>query len=147
MRLLQPLLALLPALLHLVPTEATGRRAKRLALQVAIGVVAALLGAIALAFGLAAAYLELTTIVTPAAAAGIVAGALALFAAVTALVAVRVGQSGQPKRVRRAGDRTSDNGDAGPVQQLTRLIESKPVESALVAAAIGAVVGWLDRRR
>jgi hypothetical protein len=145
--LLQPLVALLPALLHLVPTEAVGRRAKRMALQAAIGIVAAALGMIALGFGLAAAYLELTTVVTPAASAGIVAGALAFLAAVAALVAARVGKSEQPKRARRADDRASDNGDAGPVQQLTRLIEAKPVESALVAAAIGAVVGWLDRRR
>jgi hypothetical protein len=144
--LLQPLLSLVPALLHLVPIEAAGRRAKRLALQAAIGVVAAVLGSIAFGFGLAAAYLELTTVVTPAAAAGIVAGALALLAAVGAFVAARVGRSEKPKRARR-DDRVSDNGDLGPVAQLTRLIESKPVESALVAAAIGAVVGWLDRRR
>lgn len=147
MSLVKPLVALLPALLHLVPTEAVGRRAKRIAMQAAIGVVAAALGMVALGFGLAAVYLELTTIVTPAASAGIVAGALALLAMVAGLVAARVGRSEQPKRGRRTGDRTSEDGDAGPVQQLTRLIESKPVESALVAAAIGAVVGWLDRRR
>jgi len=138
------LLPWLPAALQALSAGSVKERVRRAATLGALGVVVVSLAATALGFALAASYLALSTQMTPPAAAALVAAALALLAAIVALVAAVVSRRGRSRRG-HASDESAEG--ASPVRQLTRLIEAKPVESAIVAAVLGIILGGLDRQR
>ena len=147
MSLLRLLLPLLPSLLQLLPAEQRPTRhlGRRLALRAALIVVPVILLIAAAIFAVAALYMALAEALSPAAAAGIVALALCLLAAVEAAIVLyleRVNEARQAQAAREARDSLTHS-----MESVGRLIVAKPVPSVLIAAAAGALVALLSRRR
>ena len=147
MNLLRVLLPLLPSLLRLLPEEQRPARhlGRRIALRAALIVVPLMLLLAAAVFAVAALYLALAEALSPAAAAGIVALVLCLIAAVEAAIVLyleRVTEARQAQAARANRDQLMQT-----LEGAGRVIAAKPVPSVLVAAAAGALVALLSRRR
>jgi hypothetical protein len=145
--LLRLLLPLLPTLLNLLSEapQAPRQLARRLALRAALILIPVALLLVGAGFAVAAAYLALAEALSPAAAAAIVALVMCLLAGLEAAVVIAMDRAATRQRAQSAR-----NGRAellAPLQEVGRLIEAKPLSSVLVAAAAGAVVAVLTRRR
>ena len=146
MSLLRLLLPLLPTLLKLLPDAAQVPRrfGRRLALRTALILIPVLLLLVGAGFALAAAYMVLADVLSPPAAAAIVALALCLLAGLEALIVMALDREAEGRRVQAARDTRAEL--LAPLEELGRQIEARPLQSVLLAAAIGAVVAWLGRR-
>ena len=148
MSLLQQLLPLLPALLKLLPADAPAPRRhfwRRLALRVALILIPVLLLLVAAAFAIAALYMALAETLSPPAAAGIVALILCFLVGLEAIVVLvldRAAENGRAQAARREREQMPE-----PLEEVGRLIRTKPLASVLVAAAAGTLVALLGRRR
>ena len=148
MSLLQQLLPLLPALLKLLPadTPAPPRHFwRRLALRVALILIPVLLLLVAAAFAITALYMVLAETLSPPAAAGIVALILCVLVGLEAIVVLvldRAAENGRAQAARREREQMPE-----PLEEVGRLIRTKPLASVLVAAAAGTLVALLGRRR
>lgn len=147
MNLLRLLLPLLPALLKLLPEaqQTTRHLGRRVALRAVLILIPVLLLLIAAGFAIAAAYMALAAALTPHAAAAIMALALTLIAALEATVLLIRDRSAGQRRAEAA--RAARASMLQPLEEVGRQIGAKPVQSVLLAAAAGAVVAMLGRRR
>ena len=147
MKFLPLLVSLAPQLLQLLPGEREAARAmaRRMAIRAALGTLMVLLLLVAAGFALAGAYMALAGHYGPPAGAGILAAGLVLLAL---LCAVGMALGDRPAS-RTPGSATWDSTRAAalaPLDELKRTVESKPVQSVLVAAAAGALLALLRRR-
>lgn len=147
MSLLRLLLPLLPALLKLLPEaqQTTRHLGRRMALRAVLILIPVLLLVIAAGFAIAAAYMALAAALSPHAAAAIMALALTLIAALEATVLLVRDRSTEQRRAEAA--RAARASMLLPLQEVGRQIGAKPVQSVLLAAAAGAVIALLGRRR
>ena len=148
MSLLRQLLPLLPTLLKLLPTDTPAPPRhfwRRLALRVALILIPVLLLLVAAAFAIAALYMALAETLSPPAAAGIVALILCVLVGLEAIVVLvldRAAENGRAQAARREREQMPE-----PLEEVGRLIRTKPLASVLVAAAAGTLVALLGRRR
>lgn len=147
MKFLPLLVSLAPQLLQLLPGEREAARAmaRRMAIRAVLGTLMVLLLLVAAGFALAGAYMALAGHYGPPAGAGILAAGLVLLAL---LCAVGMALGDRPAS-RTPGSATWDATRAAalaPLDELKRTVESKPVQSVLVAAAAGALLALLRRR-
>ncbi|MFO1067178.1 MAG: hypothetical protein U1E14_01495 [Geminicoccaceae bacterium] len=147
MRFLPLLVSLAPQLMQLLPGEREAARAmaRRMAMRAVLGTVMVLLLLVAAGFALAAAYMALAERYGPPAGAAVVAGGLVLLALLCAVGMML----GERPATRPPGAATWDATRAAalaPLDELKRTVESKPVQSVLIAAAAGALVTLLRRR-
>ena len=147
MNLLRLLLPLLPSLLQLLPAEQRPARhlGRRLALRAALIVVPVILLTAGAIFAVAALYMALADALSPAAAAGIVALALCLLAAAEAAIVLHLERASEARQAQAAREARDDL--AQSMASVGRLIAAKPMPSVLIAAAAGAVIAILSRRR
>jgi hypothetical protein len=144
LRLLLPLLPTLLKLLPEVQQATTHHLARRLMLHAALIAIPVLLLLLAFAFASAAAFMALETVVSPHAAAAIMALGLCCLAALVAVVLILLDRAAERRR-EQALAVTRANALA-PLHEASRLIASKPLQSMALAAAAGVVLAWLGRR-
>ena len=99
----------------------------------------------AAAFAIAALYMALAETLSPPAAAGIVALILCFLVGLEAIVVLvldRAAENGRAQAARREREQMPE-----PLEEVGRLIRTKPLASVLVAAAAGTLVALLGRRR
>lgn len=154
--MLRLLVPLLPTLLRLLPSEQGRERARRLLLRATLSAIAAVLAAIAFAFLIAAFYMAMTTVLTPPAAAAVVAVTLLIVALL--LVMIGVLASRRPRRIEPAVGRSPvrspvvsrdgiEAAGLAALMSVVRQVERKPLESVLIATALGMIVSLFNRRR
>lgn len=147
MRFLPLLLSLAPSLLQLLPGEREAARAlaRRMAVRAVLTGLMALLLLVAAGFVVAAAYMALAQAYGPPLGAALVACGLVVLAfACAAGMALLQRPAGRPPGA-ASWDATRAAAMA-PLDELKRHVETKPVQSVLIAAAAGALVALLRRR-
>ena len=142
--MLKGLLALLPVLLRFAAAGQRRERLKRGIAKLALFAAAAAVALVALAFLLAAFYMALLASMSPAAAAAVVGAALTMIASLLVFVGIALGWRVQDRRLepRPMADPATD-----PLGELSRMISRKPLHSLLLAAGLGLLAGWVERRR
>lgn len=121
-----------------------GRTVRALLVEIALVAMAVVFAATAFGFAVAASYMGLAAHLGPAAAAGWVALGLAVLAGLLAGVVAML----SAKRARRSAEArlATQQAAAAPFNQIAGAVSASPIKSLLVAAAAGALAGWLDRR-
>ncbi len=122
--------------------KAAKAAAARAASMIVLLLMALMLSALALAFGLYAAYGQLTTMMTAPAAAGLIAGVLAALAIVLTVAALW-----RPKRARPAqdGERAGGSFSAIVDDDLGAWARGNPTEAALSAFILGMALSRKKR--
>jgi hypothetical protein len=140
------LLPLLPELLRLLPEapQATQHFRRGLALRAALVLTPVLLLFAAACFGIAAAYMALADALSPPTAAAIVALALCGLAGLEAMVVIALNRAADKRRAQAAQRAREEL--LQPLDEVGRLIGTKPLPSVLVAMAAGILVALLGRR-
>ncbi|MFZ1431311.1 MAG: hypothetical protein WAS21_31700 [Geminicoccaceae bacterium] len=147
MNFLRLLLPLLPTLLKLLPEvqqATTHHLARRLMLHAALIAIPVLLLLLAFAFASAASFMALETVVSPHAAAAIMALGLCGLAALVAVVLILLDRAAERRREQALA--TARASALAPLHEAGRLIANKPLQSMALAAAAGVVLAWLGRR-
>jgi hypothetical protein len=143
--LLRLLLPLLPEILQLLPEARleSRRLTRRFALQAELILALTLILVAATGFAVAAGYMALAEALSPAAAAAIVALCLCFVALLVGMTLMLLNRQWEARRAR------APNGGNSllPLAELARQVEAKPVQSIVIAAAIGLIVASLGRRR
>ena len=121
-----------------------GRTVRALLIEVVLAAIALVFAATAFGFAVAASYMALATHLGPAAAAGWVALGLAVLAGLLAGIIAML----SARRARRSAEArlAAQQVAAAPFNQIAGAVSASPIKSLLVAAAAGALAGWLDRR-
>lgn len=147
MSLVRLLLPLAPALGQFMAPAAgasAGEAMRGLGLQIGLGALVLVLGATAFGFGVAACYMALAVHYPTWQAAAFVAFGLLLLALLVVGVMSSIARS---RALRRAQAQMAARRAAmTPVHQIAGQVNARPLQSLLVAAAVGAVAGWLDKR-
>ena len=141
---------LLPTLLRLLPTEAGRVQARRLAILGIFGFLASVLAATALAFIVAAIYMALAQVMSPAAAAALTALILLLVALILMLTALATTRRDVPlRRTRPSAPAFAPSMDSlgAATRRIGGQIRVRPLMSVLIAAALGVLAARLERRR
>lgn len=147
MNFLRLLLPLLPTLLKLLPEvqqATTHHFARRMMLHAALIAIPVLLLLLAFGFASAAAFMALETVVSPHAAAAIMALGLSCMAALVALVLILVDRAAERRREQALAIARANA--LAPLHEAGRLIADKPLQSMALAAAGGVLLAWLARR-
>lgn len=147
MSLARLLLPLAPALGQLVAPAAgasAGEAMRDMGLRIALGAVAFVLAATAFGFGVAACYMALAAHYPAWQASAFVAFGLALLALVVVGVMSAIARSRAQRRAQ--AQLAARQAAMAPIHQIAGQVSAKPLQSLLVAAAAGALAGWLDKR-
>lgn len=146
MTLVRLALQLLPAVGSILPASNVppGELVRGLGLQVALGLVVVVLLSTAFGFGVAACYMALAVTQGPPAAAGLVAVGLVVVALVL-VCSMMLLSRGQARR-RAVARLAAQQAAMAPINQLAGQVAANPLRSLLVAAAAGALAGWVDRK-
>ena len=121
-----------------------GRTVRALLVEVVLAAIALVFAATAFGFAVAASYMALAASLGSAAAAAWVALGLAVLAGLLAGIIAML----SARRARRSAEArlATRHAAAAPFNQIAGAVSASPIKSLLVAAAAGALAGWLDRR-